>query len=91
MMRAPSTSLMHGFTVTARELGKLHVHGAAAECKALLLRLGGVRGLATKLSTNLLTGIPDSPDEVNNRIEAYVRCGVCRRSWLCRVVVLLIF
>jgi hypothetical protein len=72
MSRAGSTALMHGFTVTARELGKLHVHGDPAGCKEALERLGGVKGLATKLCTSLLTGLPEGDEEVSHRQEAYV-------------------
>jgi hypothetical protein len=63
--------LLHGFSVSARELGKLHVMGNMEECKAQLAQLNGARGLAAKLSTSLLTGIGD---DVANRQEAYVLC-----------------
>jgi hypothetical protein len=82
MSRAGSTALMHGFTVTARELGKLHVHGDPAGCKEALERLGGVKGLATKLCTSLLTGLPEGEEEVPHRQEAYV---ASRRIVSCRI------
>jgi hypothetical protein len=51
-------------------LGKLHVQGVPAECKALLERLGGVTGLALKLCSNAEMGI--NPDDTIERVEAYV-------------------
>lgn len=50
--------------------GKLHVQGVPEECRSLLERLGGVRGIATKLSTNVETGI--NADDIIERVEAYV-------------------
>ncbi len=50
--------------------GKLHVHGNDEECKASLERAGGVRGLATKLSTNLLSGINGDATDISQRQEA---------------------
>lgn len=50
--------------------GKLHVQGVPDECRSLLERLGGVRGIATKLSTNVETGI--NADDIIERVEAYV-------------------
>jgi hypothetical protein len=50
--------------------GKLHVQGVPEECRSLLERLGGVRGIATKLSTNVDTGI--NANDTIERVEAYV-------------------
>ena len=48
------------------------MHGAHEECKRHLESLGGVRGLATKLSTNLLSGIGGDRADLAQRQEAYV-------------------
>ena len=46
------------------------MQGVPEECRSLLERLGGVRGIATKLSTNVETGI--NADDIIERVEAYV-------------------
>lgn len=61
---------MFGFTVTARELSKLHLPGQETECLAQLERLGGVRGLEQKLCTNLREGISGDPKDIEERQEA---------------------
>lgn len=48
--------------------GKLHVQGVAEECRSLLERLGGVRGIATKLCSNVDAGI--NADDIIERVEA---------------------
>lgn len=70
MTKLPSTSLLHGFTVSARELGKVFVQGKDEENAAQLERLGGVRGLGMKLSTNLVTGINGDEEDLQHRQEA---------------------
>jgi hypothetical protein len=54
------------------------VHGAHEDCKRQLELLGGVRGLATKLSTNLLSGIGGDKTDLTQRQEAYVAATVVR-------------
>ena len=72
MLRQSSSALVHGFGVSARDLSKLHVQGKHDECIALLGKLGGVAGIADKLSTRLRQGIPNDPDDMQHRREAYV-------------------
>ena len=72
MLRQSSSALVHGFGVSARDLSKLHVQGKHDECVALLSKLGGVAGIADKLSTRLRQGIPNDPDDLEHRREAYV-------------------
>ncbi len=74
-IRTKSQTLMFGFTVSARELGKLHVQGNKAECKELLGSLGGVQGVATKLSTNVNRGVSGDQQDLTQRQEAYVPCA----------------
>ncbi len=69
-VRTKSQTLMFGFTVTARELGKLHVQGNRAECREILTSLGGVPGIATKLSTNVVRGISGDQNDIAQRQEA---------------------
>ena len=69
MLRQASSALVHGFGVSARELSKLHVAGKHDECIAHLERLGGVRGLADKLSTKLRFGIPGDAEDIEHRKE----------------------
>ena len=74
MLRAGSAALVHGFGVSARDLGKLHVSGKHDECIAQLEMLGGVRGLVDKLSSNSRTGIPGDTDDIAHRKEGCVPC-----------------
>lgn len=72
MMRLASSALVHGFGVSARELSKLHVQGMHDECLSTLERLGGVRGLADKLSTKIRFGIPGDSEDLEHRREGCV-------------------
>ena len=72
MLRMQSSAIVHGFGVSPRELSKLHVSGKHDECMAHLERMGGIRGLADKLATNLRTGIPGDTDDLAHRVEGYV-------------------
>jgi len=71
MGRMQSNALVHGFGVSARELSKLHQSGVHDECVTHLERLGGVRGLADKLSTRLRSGIGGDQEDLEHRREGY--------------------
>jgi len=71
LSRLASSALVHGFGVSARELSKLHQSGMHDECVAHLERLGGVKGLADKLSTKLRYGIAADEDDLLHRREGY--------------------
>jgi hypothetical protein len=73
LVRAASSALVHGFGVTARDLSKLHVAGKHDECVAQLEKLGGVRGIADKLSVKVKEGIVGDADDLAHRKEGYVR------------------
>lgn len=73
MMRQASSALVHGFGVSARDLSKLHVAGKHDECIAQLERLGGVRGIADKLSTSVRVGITADAEDLMHRREGCVR------------------
>jgi hypothetical protein len=69
LVRAASSALVHGFGVTARDLSKLHVAGKHDECIAQLERLGGVRGIADKLSVKIKDGIVGDSEDLAHRKE----------------------
>jgi hypothetical protein len=76
LVRAASSALVHGFGVSARDLSKLHVAGKHDECIAHLEKLGGVRGIADKLSVKLKEGITGDEEDINHRKEGWVCVGV---------------
>ena len=62
---------MYGFTVTARELGKLHLEEKPTAFTHLT-QLGGADGIALKLSSNVHRGLTGDTTDLEQRKEAYV-------------------